>query len=289
MALRLPRSRGPLNRSQSPAQVRHRFNAQAGASPSGPSWNNPMTYGAPGWELYERLVAQLIAEQLQTDLCVTPNARIVGRITGVHRQIDVLIESRHHTDNSRRIVVDAKRKSRKINVKDVESFRGLMEDVGATHGYLVVSSGYTQAAEKRAQSAVSLRIVPLDHLENFDPSSWPQCQRKGCERGRVFWDGYPELELVLQPTDSSTPVQVSCVHYVGKCDRCGRFHVRCLTCHEILAPPHDDDDDCGVQCSCCPPWFWLASIEEDEKGNSSAELHACLLTGKVVTVDRRSL
>ncbi|AGG87596.1 restriction endonuclease [Rhodanobacter denitrificans] len=248
-----------------------------------------MNQEMPEWKLYERLVARMLVEQLETDLCVTPNAYIVGRITGVPRQIDVLIETRHDTDNSRRIIVDAKKRSRKIDVKDVESFRGLMEDVGATHGYLVSPAGYTKAAGKRAQAAVSIRIVPLDRLEDFDPSTWPRCQREGCKHGRVFWDGYPELTVVLRPLDDSEPVHQSSVHYVGKCDRCGRFHVRCLVCNDILAPPEDDEDDCGHQCSCRPPWFWLASIEEDEDGHDSAELHACLMTGRVITVDRRSL
>lgn len=247
-----------------------------------------MNQEMPEWELYERLVARMVADQLETDLCVTPNAHIVGRITGIRRQIDVLIEARHDTDNSRRIIVDAKTKSRRIDVKDVESFRGLMEDVGATHGYLVSPSGYTKAAEKRAQAAVSIRILPLNRLENFDPSTWPRCQRTGCERGRVFWNGYPELTTVLRPLHSSETTYVRSVHYVGKCDRCGRFHVWCLTCNDILAPPEDDDNDCGHQCSCRPLWFWLASIETDENGYKSAELHMCSVAG-VETVDRRSL
>lgn len=248
----------------------------------------PVSRETPEWELYERLVARMMVEQLETGLCVTPNAHIVGRITGVRRQIDVLIETRHDTDNSRRIIVDAKKRSRKMDVKDVESFRGLMEDVGATHGYLVSPTGYTKTAEKRAQTAVSIRIVPLDRLEDFDPSTWPPCQKKGCVHGRVFWDGYPELTMVLQPLHASEPAYYPAVHYVGKCDRCGRFHVRCLVCNDILAPPEDDDDDYGLQCSCGPPWFWLASIEEDEDGHDSAELHVCTI-GQVITVDRRSL
>lgn len=246
----------------------------------------------PLWELYERLVARMIADQLGTDLCVTPNARVVGRITGISRQIDVLIDARHDTDNARRIIVDAKKRSRKIDVNDVEAFRGLMEDAGATHGYLVCPAGYTKGAEKRAQTAVSMRIVPLSRLDDFGPSTWPRCERKGCKHGRVFWDGYPEITMILQPIDTVSqpvPMQMPFVHYVGKCDRCGRFHVRCLTCSDLLAPPEDDDDDFGHQCSCKPPWFWLASVEQDEQGHKSAELHACLANGQIQTVDRRSL
>jgi hypothetical protein len=251
-----------------------------------------MTRRAPDWERYERLVARLMAEQLPTEYCVTPNARVLGRITQRKRQLDVLIDPRHDSDSSRRLIVDAKRRNRKIDVTDVEAFRGLMEDVGATHGYLVCPHGHTKAAERRAQAAVTIRLLPLDRLDEFDPSTWPQCQNSPCKNGRVFWDGYPEIRLTLRPLKSTADgalKQIPFVHYVGKCDRCGRFHVKCLTCGEILSVPEDDADDCGHQCVCRPPWFWLASVENDGKGNRSAELHAIFGLGEVRTVDRRSL
>lgn len=238
------------------------------------------------------MVARLVADQSATDLCVTPNARIIGNITKISRQIDVLIDARHDTDNSRRVVIDAKKRRRKIDVTDVEAFLGLMQDVKATHGYLASPSGYTKAAEKRAQMAVSIRIVPIDRLENFDPSTWPECKSPRCRHGRVFWDGYPELSLKLRSASTlgeQKPKTLSFVHYVGKCDRCGLFHVWCTTCGDILPVPEDDEDDHGHQCRCRLPWFWLASIEEDEEGSKSAELHAVLGTGQVVTADRRAL
>jgi len=248
-----------------------------------------MTRLSPDWEVYERLVARLFAEQLSTDLCVAPNARIKGHISGRSRQIDVLIDARHDTDNSRRIIVDAKKRKRKVDVKDVEEFRGLMEDVGATHGYLVSPVGHTKAAEARAQKAVSIRILPLDRLDDFDPSTWPHCRAPNCKEGRIFWDGYPDIFLRLADLRSGAPSEISFVHYVGKCDRCGRFHVRCTTCGDILAPPENDESDHGHQCSCKLPWFWLASIEEDEDGRKSAELHLVRMPGVVETVDRRAL
>lgn len=242
------------------------------------------------WRLYELLVARLMADQLSTELCVTPNASILGAITGVRRQIDVLIEARHDTDNTRRIIVDAKRRNRKIDVKDVETFRGMMEDVGATHGYLVCPYGHTAAAEKRAQTAVSIRLLPLDRLEDFDPRTWPRCSRPKCKNGRVFWDGYPEVSLGLLTLDGiGARTRHAFVHNVGKCDRCGVFHVSCATCHQILCIPEDNETDIGHQCECGLPWFWLASIEEDERGARSAELHLVIGTGEVRTVNRRSL
>lgn len=252
-----------------------------------------MSRSPPDWELYERLVARLIADQISTDYCVTPNARLMGRISGRSRQIDVLIDLRHNTDNSQRVIVDAKKHTRKIDLKDVEAFRGLMEDVAATHGYLVCPSGYTKAAQRRAQMSVSIRLVPLDQLENFDLSTWPRCQAPKCNDGRVFWDGYPGMTMHAIPVsgpNEGQSVEFTYIHYVGKCDRCGRFHVKCLTCGDRLAPPEDDPTDEGHQCSCQPPWFWLASVEEDEHGSPSAELHVVFLpSGQVNTTDRRSL
>lgn len=103
----------------------------------------------PQWEKYERLVAQLVANQISTEYCVTPNASIKGKISLRNRQIDVLIDYRHDTDNRNRIIIDTKVKARRIDVKDVEAFLGLMEDVGATHGYLVCPNGYTKSAGRK--------------------------------------------------------------------------------------------------------------------------------------------
>lgn len=251
-----------------------------------------MKESRPEWEVYERMIARLIADQSGTDLCVTPNARVTGKISGTARQIDVLIDARHDTDNAHRLIVDAKHRRRKVDVKDVEEFLGLVNDVGATHGYLVTSSGFTKAAEKRAQMAISIRIVPVDRLGNFDPSTWPKCRNPNCNRGRVFWDGYPEMSLKLLSVDTSIEPKlqtVAYVHYVGKCDRCRFFHVWCITCDDTLLIPHDNEEDRGHQCRCRLPWFWLASVEEDDEENKSAELHAALGTGEVITVDRRGL
>lgn len=242
------------------------------------------------WQRYERLIARMVADQAATDPCVTPNARMLGRISGRSRQLDVLIEARHDADRARRIVVDAKRRKRKIDVKDVEAFLGLMADVEATHGYLISPAGHTKTAERRAQTAATLRIVPLDRLSDFDPTSWPACRVSGCRDGRIFWDGYPELSMkLINPTDSSAGVRiVRCIHQVGKCDKCSIFHVHCTRCGDIFSVPHLSNDD-GHQCSCRPPCFWLASVERDDAGNPFAELHVAMAIGQVETVNRRGL
>jgi hypothetical protein len=243
-----------------------------------------VTNDPSSWQKYERLVASLLVDELSTHLCVTPNARVAGKISKRRRQIDVLIDERHETDNSRRIIVDAKNRKRKIDVTHVESFRGLMEDVGATHGYLVCPAGHTEAALRRAQGCVSICLLSLDHF----PSTWPRCQGRRCKLGRVFWDGYPAITASGTFVSSSKliyPKEVIYNHHVGKCDQCGRFHVLCLTCQELFS--FDDEGD--HQCRCRMPWFWLTSVEHDTHGQPSAELHAVLGAGKVITADRRPM
>src|SRR5258708_16421229 len=202
------------------------------------------------WEVYERFVAHLMMLNLSTDWCVTPNARLQGRVSGGSRQLDVLIDARHTRDDSRRIIVDAKRRKRKIDVTHVEAFLGLMEDVGATHGYLVCPAVHTDAALQLAQQTVSICLIPLTWLAGFDPSCWPQCDDRSCRHGRVFGDGFPEITLTVQAVEKPhvTP-HVPYVHYVGKCDQCGRFHVKCMTCDKLL-PLNERDGQHRGECAC---------------------------------------
>lgn len=250
-----------------------------------------MTRPRPDWEIYERMIARMMSDAIQTDLCVTPNAKVLGAKSGIKRQIDVLIDARHDTDNTHRIIVDAKRRTRKIDVSDVEAFQGLMEDVGATHGYLVCPVGHTATAERRAQDAVTIALVPLDHIRGFDPSTWPACGNPRCSNGRIFWSGYPEITLKLAAASgplAGTIRELAFVHEVGKCDRCGRFHVHCLTCDDILPIP-DDEPETLHRCRCRLPVLWTASVETDEVGRRSAELHGLLGNGEIMTVDRRPI
>jgi hypothetical protein len=46
------------------------------------------------WKIYERFVAHLMAEHASDEITVIPNAKIFGAISGVQRQIDVLIDAK---------------------------------------------------------------------------------------------------------------------------------------------------------------------------------------------------
>jgi hypothetical protein len=53
------------------------------------------------WRVYERAIAAMEAESVGLDYSVTPNARLVGVISGSSRQIDVLIDMRWGDDDDR--------------------------------------------------------------------------------------------------------------------------------------------------------------------------------------------
>lgn len=241
------------------------------------------------WKIYERMIAQLFSEQISTGLCVTPNARIMGKQSGVLRQVDVLIEPRHMPDYRRRSIVEAKRIARKIHVKDVEHLLGMTDDVGARFGYLVCPTGHSDGALRRAQDTVRICLVPLDRIADFDPQLWPACLG-GCGDGRIFWDGFPQIEMkAMRADDPSGHIREFAFRQkVGKCDVCGSFHAHCMTCGDTLLVPHDDESDIGRQCSCQFPWFWIGSIERDEHERPVAELHFVIGTA-VTTVNRLPL
>jgi len=74
-----------------------------------------------------------------------------GRLSGTERQIDLPIEEQV-CDWSFRIAIDAKYHNRRIDVKDVEEFLGLVQDIGAHKGVMVSTEGYSEAAVKRAHA-----------------------------------------------------------------------------------------------------------------------------------------
>jgi hypothetical protein len=114
----------------------------------------------------EILVAK-IQRQLAPDAEVIHNAYLPGRNSKVERQIDVLVKQRIG-QYEMLIVLDCKDHARPIDVKGVEEFHGLLEDVGAHKGALVCPKGFTAAAKERAQGWQIDLYSPVD----TDPHKW---------------------------------------------------------------------------------------------------------------------
>lgn len=238
------------------------------------------------WRMYERFLTSLYSTQASDALTVIPNAELIGAISGVRRQIDLLIDSRLDEDVSLRTIIDAKYRKRKIDVTDVEAFEAMMRDCRARRGIIVCAAGFTKAAQRRAQSHIGLRLVPVEGLRKLDFTSWEPC-RGECSQSssRRIPKGWVLYDQPFGLTIANSPLSVM---VVGKCDECRNFHIWCWNCGSKFALADEDEHHCGCD------WFWVTAIE-DEGDAGANRLQAVLLllttlkSAAIIQVDRRPL
>lgn len=120
----------------------------------------------PAWKQFEVLVAN-IQKELSGDSVVTHNDKILGRKSGVIRQIDVSIRGKVGQFDFL-VIIDCKDYAQPVDVKDIEDFLGLIDDVGAQQGAMVSAKGYTEAARNRGVNAG----VALYRVVDTDPHKW---------------------------------------------------------------------------------------------------------------------
>lgn len=120
----------------------------------------------PHWKEFEILVAK-IQKELAIDSTVTHNDKIIGRKSKQIRQIDVSIRSKIGQFNVL-IIIDCKDYAEPVDVKAVEEFMGLVDDVGAQQAAIVAAKGFTEAAKTRAIEAGLGVYTVVD----TDPHKW---------------------------------------------------------------------------------------------------------------------
>ena len=120
------------------------------------------------WKEYEREVFKYL-RQSYPEANISFDQKIVGRYSKVERQIDILVEG-SVADYEIKIVIDCKFFSKNIDVKDVESFCSMVDDVDAHQGILITKKGYSQAAINRAyygSNKIELDIINFDDLQDY--------------------------------------------------------------------------------------------------------------------------
>jgi hypothetical protein len=125
--------------------------------------------GTPKWKRFETLVGK-IQQELTPDAKVILDDKIMGRRSRTLRQIDISVR-RVIGQFEILIVIDCKDYAKPVDVKDVEDFLGLAEDVGANKGALVSFSGFTDAAKTRAKDA-GVDVYRLIDAEDHDWQSY---------------------------------------------------------------------------------------------------------------------
>lgn len=105
----------------------------------------------PKWKQFEALVAKIQAELAGLGAVITANDKILGK-TGIFRQIDLSIKA-NVGQFQILIVIDCKDYNHPLNIKDVEEFISMSQDVGAHRAAIVAAKGYSEAAKLRAKGA----------------------------------------------------------------------------------------------------------------------------------------
>lgn len=120
------------------------------------------------WKEYEEEIFENF-KSAYPNTKISYNQKIVGRYSKTERQIDVLIEGRIAGKNIR-LVIDGKYYSKNVDVKAVDSFISMVEDIDAAQGILITSKGYSDAAINRAYygpTDIELDILNFEELKQF--------------------------------------------------------------------------------------------------------------------------
>jgi len=119
------------------------------------------------WRKYEKQISNNL-EQKSPGCSITFDDWIFGIFSKTDRQIDISIRG-DLAGNKILGIVDCKYYSEKIDVKAVESFLGMLEDLNANIGIMITNNGYSQAAINRSRvTNLKLDIVKLNELNELD-------------------------------------------------------------------------------------------------------------------------
>ncbi|NDV43077.1 restriction endonuclease [Flagellimonas sediminis] len=170
------------------------------------------------WQEYQEAVGQLY-DQMDGLGTVRKNITIPDRVTGQPRQVDVWweIKLENHTF---KILIDAKKRKGKIDVKDVEEIMMLAQSVNADKAIIVTNNEWTIPAEIRAKfDGLDLRILTIDEATDLVvEDKWLMCKicRKDC--------------VVLDQSGFTTKNGLLNWWLGGKCRNCDSIYINCQDC-----------------------------------------------------------
>ena len=120
----------------------------------------------PKWKKFEEFVGDL-QKGLSANSEVKVNEKVMGT-SGVLRQIDVAIRKKVGQFNLL-IAMECKDWKSPVDIKGVEEFIGLVEDVKANKGAMVCNSGFTEAAKTKARQ----KGIDLFSAVDAESKDWP--------------------------------------------------------------------------------------------------------------------
>lgn len=195
---------------------------------------------AISWQEYQEAVGRFYTN-LQEIGTVNLNVQIPDKITGQSRQVDVLWELKVG-DHLIKILIDAKQRKGKIDVKDLEEVEALANAVNANKAIIVTNNGWTKPAGKKADfSSIDLRLFSVEEALSLVVSNkWLMCQECADECVVMDSDG------VLYREDT----KLFFVWYAGKCRGCKGHYLFCHECGNRVILKDGEKH----KCSCSHIW-----------------------------------
>ncbi len=185
------------------------------------------------WQEYQEIIADMYATAEGIGR-IYKNITRRDKVTGQPRQIDAWmeIETKGHVLN---VLIDAKFRKAKVDVKDVEEVLALGEAVGADKCIMVVSNGWTNpAARKASASRMDMRLVTIEEaVEYVEPDKWKLCPV--CENDCIIMDHDGAIELG----------GLWLWWLAGQCRECRSAIAWCQDCGEKVLIPAGDSWRCG--------------------------------------------
>lgn len=192
------------------------------------------------WQEYQ-LATSKFYEKIESFGKITHNVQIPDRLTGQNRQIDVWAEF-NVGDHTITMLIDAKYRKSKLDIKDVEEVESLGRAVRANKIAIMTSCGWSEPAEKYAKlSSIDLRIMtPEQALDLIIEDKWFMCYH--CEDECVVMDS----DGVLFQEDSG----LFFIWYSGKCRNCKDIYFYCPACGDRKILEEKDK----YKCYCKHTW-----------------------------------
>jgi len=114
---------------------------------------------------YEIKIYNYLAKKYP-DLEIFHNRKLKGNRSGIERQVDILIR-KGNIDFNDDTIIECKYYKKNIDVKVVDSFHGMLQDIGINHGILIVKTGASKGATNRANyDDILIDVISFD--EEYD-------------------------------------------------------------------------------------------------------------------------
>jgi hypothetical protein len=208
------------------------------------------------WRDYEEQIYAMLEAKAEPGAVIVFDAQRPGGLSGIDRQIDVWLEGTLAggvVPGPVSLAVDCKCWNSKVNVPEVERFLGTLEDVGADIGLLVTTTGFSSAAQTRANRSrgLQLEVLTFEQLAEWGPSVEVclVCNDDGPES-----DAPPGMFYVERLEDHPG-------FFVGSCDRCQAVHIRCAC--GVLNGIYEGQEGEEIECEGCGQPFVVDRVEFD--------------------------